>query len=493
MAQIPNQLYSVTATRQLDKIAIEDFKIPGYSLMSKAGDAVFKVLQNEFPLAKRILVCCGAGNNAGDGYVVARLAHKAGLDVDLVSLTDVSKLTGDAQQAYRDWKSLGHQLSRITAELLDHVDVIVDALLGTGVDREVTGDWKKLIDQINNATTPVIAVDVPSGLNADTGDVFGVAVKADVTVSFIAQKKGLFTYMGPEYSGRLFFYDLNVPPAVYKSVVSDAALLDWDNLKTQFVKRHKNSHKGDFGHVLVIGGDYGMAGAVRLAGEAALRTGAGMVTVLTRPEHVSVITAGCPELMVVGSGKGHIPQDLLTKIQSIVIGPGLGRDSWSMNLLAQVLQTRIPKLVDADALNLLTIEDPARDDWVLTPHPGEAARLLELSSKDIQQNRFWAVDELQQQYGGVIVLKGCGSLIRYQGAVADVCPYGNPGMSTAGMGDVLSGVIGALIAQGFSLAAAARTGVCLHARAGDLAAQQGERGMKASDLFAEIRTLVNPG
>ncbi|MDH5736070.1 MAG: NAD(P)H-hydrate epimerase, partial [Gammaproteobacteria bacterium] len=244
MAQIPNQLYSVTATRQLDKIAIEDFKIPGYSLMSKAGDAVFKVLQNEFPLAKRILVCCGAGNNAGDGYVVARLAHKAGLDVDLVSLTDVSKLTGDAQQAYRDWKSLGHQLSRITAELLDHVDVIVDALLGTGVDREVTGDWKKLIDQINNATTPVIAVDVPSGLNADTGDVFGVAVKADVTVSFIAQKKGLFTYMGPEYSGRLFFYDLNVPPAVYKSVVSDAALLDWDNLKTQFVKRHKNSHKG---------------------------------------------------------------------------------------------------------------------------------------------------------------------------------------------------------------------------------------------------------
>ena len=492
MNLLPDQLYTAHATRQLDEIAQTDFKIPGYTLMSRAGEAVFEVLQNEFPLAKRILVCCGAGNNAGDGYVVARLAHKAGLDVDLLSLTDVSKLTGDAEQAYKDWKSIGHQLCRMTPDLLDRVDVVIDALLGTGVDREVSGEWKNLIEQINLSSVPVISIDIPSGLSADTGAVFGVAVKADITVSFIGLKRGLCTYMGPDYSGRLLFYDLDLPEAAYRSVSPDARLLNWDSLTTQLTARNKNTHKNDFGHLLVIGGDHGMAGAVRLAGEAGLRTGAGLVTVLTQPENVSAITAGCPELMVIGSAKGHIPQKLLNKTDCIVIGPGLGQGDWAMNLLSQVLQSRIPKLLDADALNLLATEDRARDDWVLTPHPGEAARLLGFSTDDIQQNRFWAIDELQQHYGGVIVLKGCGTLIKQQDVVSDVCPYGNPGMATAGMGDVLSGIIGALIAQGFSLSDAAGLGVCVHAMAGDLAARQGQRGLMATDLFAEIRTLVNP-
>ena len=493
MNSLPDQLFSASATRQLDELAIKDFKIPGYTLMTRAGEAVFEVLQNEFPLARRILVCCGAGNNAGDGYVVARLAHKAGLDVDVLSLSDVSKLTGDAAQAYHDWKSLGHQLIRLTPELLDQVDVVIDALLGTGVDREVTGEWRLLIEQINYSSVPVISVDIPSGLSADTGALFGMAVKADITVSFIGLKKGLYTSMGPDYAGRLFFDDLDVPAAAYKSVSADARLLNWDHLQTQLVARNKNTHKNDFGHLLIIGGEHGMAGAVRLAGEAALRSGAGLVTIITRPEHVSAINAGCPELMVTGSAKGQIPDQLLTKSDCIVIGPGLGQGAWAMNLLSQVLQSRKPKLLDADALNLLSPEDNARDDWILTPHPGEAARLLGFSSHDIQQNRFWSVDELQQQYGGVIVLKGCGTLVKQKDEVTELCPYGNPGMATAGMGDVLSGIIAALVGQGFSLSDAARLGVCVHARAADLAALKGQRGLMASDLFAEIRTLVNPG
>jgi len=370
--------------------------------------------------------------------------------------------------------------------------VVVDAFLGSGVDRDVSAEWKKLMEQINLSSVPVISVDIPSGLNADTGAVFGVAIKADITVSFIGLKRGLYTDMGPDYSGRLFFYDLDVPEATYKSISPDACLLNWDSLKTRLTARHKNSHKNDFGHVLVVGGDHGMAGAVRLAGEAALRSGAGLVTIVTQPEHVSAITAGCPELMVVGLAKGQIPQDLLTKTDCIVIGPGLGQGSWGMNLLAQVLQSPLAKLVDADALNLLTNEDRGRDDWVLTPHPGEAARLLGFTTVDIQQNRFWTVGELQQHYGGVIVLKGCGTLIKSQEGLSELCAYGNPGMATAGMGDVLSGIIAALIAQGFSLSDAARIGVCVHARAGDLAARQGQRGLMASDLFAEIRSLVNP-
>ena len=377
-------------------------------------------------------------------------------------------------------------------EVLETVDVVVDAFLGSGVDRDVSAEWKKLMEQINLSSVPVISVDIPSGLNADTGAVFGVAIKADITVSFIGLKRGLYTDMGPDYSGRLFFDDLGVPPAAYQSISPDARLLNWDSLKTRLTARLKNSHKNDFGHVLVVGGDHGMAGAVRLVGEAALRSGAGLVTIVTQPEHVSAITAGCPELMVVGLAKGQIPQDLLTKTDCIVIGPGLGQGSWGMNLLAQVLQSPLAKLVDADALNLLTNEDRGRDDWVLTPHPGEAARLLGFTTVDIQQNRFWTVGELQQHYGGVIVLKGCGTLIKSQEGLSELCAYGNPGMATAGMGDVLSGIIAALIAQGFSLSEAARIGVCVHARAGDLAARQGQRGLMASDLFAEIRSLVNP-
>jgi ADP-dependent NAD(P)H-hydrate dehydratase / NAD(P)H-hydrate epimerase len=492
MQTLPDQLYSTEASRQLDQIAIQQYKIPAYTLMTRAAEAVFKHLQDTYPLCRRLLVCCGAGNNGGDGYVVARLAQHAGMDVDVVSLVEPEKLSGDALLAYQDWKSLGHQRVPFTPECLSSAYVVIDALLGTGLQRDVEGEWLELITALNQSSVPVISVDIPSGLDANTGSVRGVAVKAASTVSFIALKKGMFTHQAADCCGEIIFDDLGVDEKIYQQLDADARLLNASLLSENLKPRQGSSHKGNHGHVLVVGGDYGMAGAVRLAAESALRAGAGLVSVVTRPEHVTALMAGCPELMVLGlAEKESIPERLLTKVSCIVIGPGLGQENWGNQLLGQVLQRPTPKVVDADALNLLSPHDAIRDDWVLTPHPGEAAHLLNSVTPDIQTNRFTSASLLQQTYGGVAILKGSGSLVKTDARLS-VCPYGNPGMATAGMGDVLTGVVAAFIAQGMSLSNAAETAVVVHGKAGDLAAGESPRGLKASDLFRYIRQLVNP-
>ncbi|MFW2373064.1 MAG: NAD(P)H-hydrate dehydratase [Gammaproteobacteria bacterium] len=489
---LPVDLYSAAACRELDRISIEQYEIAGYELMCRAGQAILDRLQEKYHLTQRIIVCCGAGNNAGDGYVLARLAMQAGYKVEVVSLVDPKKLNGDAARAYKDWKSMGHQLSDFNSKLMHRSDVIVDALLGTGLEREVEGAWREVIEEMNQSAVPVISVDIPSGLSADTGTVMGVAVKADMTISFIGLKKGLFTHQAADYCGEIFFDSLSVPEEVYKQVAADAQLLHWSLLQDWIKPRQHDSHKGQFGHVLVVGGNYGMAGAVRLSAEAALRTGAGLVSVITRPEHVSAVLAGRPEVMVHGTNE-LIPQHLLHKADVIIIGPGLGRDDWANRLLGQVLETNSPKVIDADALGLLAqVEDVRDHNWVLTPHPGEAARLLDEIAEIIQKERFSACELIQQQYGGTVVLKGAGSLINSSQTPVKVCAYGNPGMASAGMGDVLSGLIGALIAQGLPLAVAAELAVLVHASAGDRAAESGQRGLLASDLFDSIRSLLNP-
>lgn len=492
MKKIPCLLYSATAVRELEQLAITECGISGYDLMSRAGAAVLAVVKSKYPQAKRMLVCCGAGNNGGDGYVVARLAQRAGYAVDVVSLVEPEKLAGDARRAYLDWCTLG--LGLIDAERLNEVDVVIDALFGTGLQREVAGVWRSMIEAINTSGVPVVAVDVPSGLNADTGSVMGVAVRADVTVSFIGLKQGLFTHQAADYCGEIMFEDLAVPASVYQRVPAQARLLCYSEIKNVLKPRQRDSHKNQHGHVLVIGGDVGMAGAVRLAAEAALRAGAGMVSVVTRPEHVTAIVSARSELMVWGSADGVVPHDLLHRVDVMAVGPGLGQGDWGRKLLSQVLACKQTKVVDADALKLLTPDDGPRYDWILTPHPGEAARLLGVSSAEVQADRCVAAKHIQQRYGGVVVLKGAGSLVRSAADdVCAVCPHGNPGMAVAGMGDVLTGVIAALAAQGCDLKTAAELGVVIHAVAGDKAAAAGERGLLASDLFAGIRTLVNGG
>jgi hydroxyethylthiazole kinase-like uncharacterized protein yjeF len=263
-----------------------------------------------------------------------------------------------------------------------------------------------------------------------------------------------------------------------------------DKPKWLQIPRDKNAHKGDFGHVLVIGGDYGMAGAARLAAEAAARVGAGLVSIATRPEHVAVITTMRPELMCHGIVDIDEISELITKTTAVVIGPGLGKQRWGVNILEKILATTLPIVIDADALNLLAISPKFRHNWILTPHPGEAARLLQCKIHDIQQDRLKAVLQLQQKFGGVAVLKGANTLV-YAGKTPWLCDAGNPGMASGGMGDVLAGVLGGLVAQGLNLETAAINGVYIHAKAADYAAIAGERGMLALDLMQHLRAVVN--
>lgn len=488
----PINLYSAQATRKLDAIAINEFKIPGYELMQRAGKAAFDHLQNTWPLAKQVLVCCGAGNNAGDGYVIAQLAQLAGLDVKVVSLIEPAKLTGDAKTAWQEWNSLGHQLVSFSDSLLQQTDIVVDALLGTGIERPLEGKWAELVEAINKSAKPVIAVDIPSGLCADTGSIFAHAIRATTTVTFIGLKKGLFTNRGVDCCGEIIFDDLSLPCGVYTRQPEQAQLLDWEFLKTHIKPRKASSHKHQLGHVFVLGGDTGMPGALRMAAEAALRCGAGLVTVISHQAHLAVLLAGRPELMLHATEDGHVSPELLSKASAIVIGPGLTDSVWSRNLLSSALQSKAPKVMDAGALRLLTMQDEVDNNRVLTPHAGEAASLLDETVADIQNARFSSAELLQQQYGGHIVLKGAGSLLQSPGEVTQVCPYGNAGMASAGMGDVLSGVIGSLIAQGYSLTLASRLGLCIHSMAGDMAAEaNGPTGLLASDLFVPIRQLIN--
>jgi NAD(P)H-hydrate epimerase len=262
-------------------------------------------------------------------------------------------------------------------------------------------------------------------------------------------------------------------------------------LRAWLPPRARASHKGDYGHVLVVGGDHGMAGAVRLAGEAAARTGSGLVSIATRAAHAAVIAAACPELLCHGVECARDLRVLLQRASVVAIGPGLGQSAWAHDMLAAVLQMRLPRVVDADALNLLAQEPMQCDHWVLTPHPGEAARLLGMTTKQVQADRLQAAQALQQRYGGVCVLKGAGTLVCTSESVA-ICEAGNPGMASGGMGDVLTGVIAGLLAQGLSLVDAACAGVYIHAKAGDRAAQEGERGLLASDVLPHLRKLVNP-
>lgn len=269
--------------------------------------------------------------------------------------------------------------------------------------------------------------------------------------------------------------------------------LDWRQLKLLLPKRRRDTSKTDYGHVLVVGGDYGMGGAVRMAAEAALRVGAGLVSVATRPEHVAIVSGNRPELMCHQVNTPADLEALLARATVLVIGPGLGKSPWSKQLLQHLLNVPLPKVIDADGLNLLAQMPLHNENWVLTPHPGEAARLLQSTLAAVQQDRAAAVQQLQRQYGGVVVLKGAGTLIQAETGATLQCPAGNPGMATGGMGDILSGVIGGLLAQQLPLAASAQAGVLIHSLAADQAATHGgERGLLACDLLPYLRLLVNP-
>jgi NAD(P)H-hydrate epimerase len=491
--RLPHALYRAEQVREFDRSAIEGYGIPGAELMERAGRAAYGLLRERWPGASDITVLCGIGNNGGDGFVVARHARMDGLDARVLQLGDPQRLHGDAFSMAVAFKEAGGSVEPF-ASLPERTDLIVDALLGTGLEREVSGEWADAIGAINAHPAPVLGIDIPSGLHSDLGQVLGTAVRAQATISFIGLKQGMFTGAGPDCCGQIHFDALHIPAAVYSREILSARRLDRTKRCGSLGRRSRSANKGAFGHVLVVGGAPGYSGAARLAGEGALRAGAGLATVGTHPDHAAYLNLTRPELMCAGISWPRDLDPFLERATVVAVGPGLGQSTWGKGLLGRVLETDLPLVVDADALNLLARSPVSRDNWVLTPHPGEAARLLGIETVEVQADRFTSIRRLQERFGGAIVLKGAGTIVLgASGKPPGVCDGGNPGMATAGTGDVLTGIVAALIAQGLSPEDAACAGVCLHAAAGDAAAEGGERGLLASDLFANLRSLINSG
>jgi len=494
----PTAIYSASQVRALDRFEIEQRKVPGYTLMTRAAEGALGILRARWPQAKRVAVVCGGGNNGGDGYVLARLARAAGLEALVLAATPPDLLTGDARRAQDEWVAAGGPAHPFAADALAGGDVIVDALLGIGLKGPPRPETLAVIQAINAADRPVLALDIPSGVDADTGVVHGAAVRAALTASFVAFKSGTFLGAGPEHAGVVLLDDLGVVPPVRPEFAPLMRRIDESELAQALPRRPRDAHKGTSGRVLIVGGGAGMPGAARLAGEAALRVGAGLVSIAGAPENLLAVTATRPELIYLPTTGGI--ESALRAADVVAIGPGLGTGEWGARLWSEFLRVSpVRALVDADALNLLAREPvklPA--DWILTPHPGEAARLLGTDTGAVQGDRLGAVRALNARYGSVAVLKGAGTLVAGGDPQAlYFCERGNPGMATAGMGDVLTGVIAGLVPQIGDPQRAARIGVLVHALAGDSASQHdgrsgGQRGLIASDVVAELRGWVNP-
>lgn len=491
------RVYLPQQVRELDRIAIEEQGIEGYELMCRAGNACFDAIRERFPDSHRWLIMCGSGNNAGDGYVIARLAMQKGIEVRLVAVSDPAGLKGDAATAWQDYQSNGGEFMNFDGHPdFAGIDIVVDALLGTGLERPLEGLYLDAVNGINDSGLPVIAVDIATGLNGANGAVMGTVVNAALTVTFVGLKQGLFLGEGPARSGAVIYDDLDIEPVAPEQVAPVLNVFTHASATKLLPPRSRNAHKGDHGHVLVIGGNTGMGGAVRLAGEAALRGGAGLVSVATRSDNVASVVAGRPELMVRGIDTDPDLEILLERADVIALGPGLGKDDWSQHLFNRALASGLPLVVDADGLNLLAAQPVRRDDWILTPHPGEAARLLRTNTSAVQADRVGAVQALVNKFGGAVLLKGHGTLVASREQdLPWLIRAGNPGMGSAGMGDVLTGLTAALFAQADSHHTLAEIAACAgwaHATAGDAAAARGERGLIATDLLQELRACLNP-
>ena len=490
-------LCTAAQCRALDQSGARALGIATYELMARAGRASLELLLQAWPRARGITVCCGKGNNAGDGYVMATLARAAGLEVELLQVGSPAQLAGDAGIA-RD-AALTAVIEPLTEwPLAPRGDVVVDALLGTGLRGALKADYAAAVGWINASGRPVLALDLPTGIEADTGAAAEPTVRASVTLQFVARKLGLYTGAGIDHAGIRRFDALGLDARMESTVAGVplwrmTSLPDWARLPP----RAASAYKQRFGHVLVVGGDRNMGGAPIMAAEAALRAGAGLVSVITRPEHRPALLARRPEAMVIDADDAAARAQAFGRASCLVVGPGLGRDAWGLSLLRAALDSGLPLVLDADGLNGL-----AQTGWlpagpvIGTPHTGEAATLLGLQTDAVQRDRPAAARALAARLGGVAVLKGAGSLVA---ALADdktsrligVCGHGNPGMASAGMGDVLAGVIGGLLAQGLTPTAAALAGTCLHSAAADQAAlQRGERGLLATDLLEPLVALV---
>lgn len=507
VTSVPNSLssllFSAESVQAIDRYVIEEKGVPGFELMQKAAAAAFRQLSRHWPEAGSVLVLCGGGNNGGDGYLVAAAAKRHGKQVHCVAIKNPEDLKGDAARAHDKALADGvavqlwQDLDEADRQTLFHkTDLIVDAMLGTGVKGAPREPFRTVIEAASQSRCPVLAVDIPSGLDATTGVKAGDALRADVTVTFIALKSGLFLGQGPDAAGQIEFESLSlgIENAADTGQTPIARRFDWPGLSKSLPRRPVTAHKGRFGHLLVIGGDHGFGGAGILTAEAAARSGPGLTSMATRSEFVTPALTRCPALMVHAVNHGEDLAELIEKADVLVCGPGLGKKAWGQQMLQQVLASGKPRVLDADAINLMSESEktPAKTAaQVLTPHPGEASRLLGCSVPDIEADRLAAAQAVQQKFGGVVLLKGAGTVI----ADGDGCPWvlegGNPGMATGGMGDALTGMIGGLAAQGMSLPVATRTAAALHLASANAASRQfGHRGLLPMDVIDFMPRLM---
>lgn len=454
--------------------------------MEQAGVAIAKLAPTLVnPFNPSILLLAGPGNNGGDAFVAARHLMRHWHALTVVFAGDPASLPPDARQAYESWLACGGSVCQDIPD--DHYGLVIDGLFGIGLTRPLQGHYAELIAQANQLDATRLSIDIPSGLCADTGRVLGCAIRADHTLTFIGLKPGLFTLDGVDYAGQVHLDELG-------TTVADATGWLVDTQPCPLPPRKRNSHKGSYGNVAIIGGNSGMVGAALLAGRAALLAGSGRVFCHLQANNAPLLDMAYPELML-----RHADAALADNINSIIVGPGMGRSTKAKNILAEALQHPAPLVLDADALHLLAADAVLnsalrqRGNAVLTPHPGEAAALLHSDTATLQADRITSAQTIARQYNAVVILKGAGSVIAAPDGNWYINTSGNPGLSSAGMGDVLAGIIGALIAQGLDVEHATLLGAYLHGQAADRLVAQGigPVGLTASEVAEEARNLLN--
>ena len=500
------KLYTAKETKKIDNLAIKEKEISGYSLMQRAAEFALDVILKEFGPLEELVIFCAKGKNSGDGFLLGSLAKEFGLNVTIVTCCPSKEIKGVSSKAFKEMKASKARIISINSIgklKVSRKAVIVDALIGTGIQGNLRKNIKDSILALNRLGTklPVVSLDIASGVNPDTGEVEDICVYADITTTFVAQKRGCFTSIGKKVSGEVMYSDLEIPKKLFTKVTATSSIVNFEEYIDKVVYREQDAHKGNFGHVLVIGGDRGLGGAGLLASKAAVYSGAGLTSLVTRPEHVNASLVSCPEVMVKGVNSGQDLEEHLIKPTVIAIGPGLGQTAWSEQMIQRVFweaeKREVTVIMDADALNLipkfkLSSKLPRR--LVLTPDPGEAATLLNTNVETIESDRFASSAKIQKKFNAAVVLKGSGTVICHQKNGIQqwgVCNCGNPGMATGGMGDVLTGIFAGMLAQGLTPKEACEVGVDLHAKAADQASfDLGEVGLTPSDVIEELRYLL---
>lgn len=481
-------LYRIEQIRALEQQAQAASSTP---LMELAGAAAADWVRTHFPASAPVLCLAGQGNNGGDALVLARLLRESGYPVSVVLLGDAASLPPDAARAHRQWIDAGGEC-QTQLPPAGHWRLIVDGLFGIGLARPLADRWHSAVEWINAQPAPVLALDIPSGLHAETGEVLGAAVVAKWTVSFIGNKPGLLTNQGPDHAGEVMVAPLvNIEP----HVVAAGRSLSGQDVAQLLPARRKNSHKGTFGSVGVIGGAAGMVGAALLAGRAALKLGAGRVTLGLLDPDAPRVDMQQPELML------RAAEDLfyLDHITAFVVGPGLGKSADAVHCLEMAIGRPLPLVLDADALNLIADKPELADKLArrsaptaLTPHPAEAARLLGLSTAEVQADRINRTELLAHRFNCAVVLKGCGSIIAGPSGEFCINTSGNPGLASAGQGDVLAGIAAAMLAQGLDALQALQMAVYLHGAAADKLVGDGigPVGLTASEVIVAAREVL---